>query len=148
MSGLFGALDTSQIPEVMEDGTHPFVLKSIIPFHSENKGTDYLKFNFELLDQNSPFYRQPQGKVTKWVQIYVDMDDDTFADLDSNDQRRVIQNINYAKTWLKALKVPESELEDPDFSVLTGLEGNGYGYSKDGYNGGPREWVLHSFKPY
>ncbi len=148
MSGLFGALDTTQIPEIMTDGTHPFILRSITPFHSDNSGNDFIKFNFELSDQTSPFYRQQQGKVTKWIRVYTDMDQEKFNDLDDEERRKVIQNINYAKTWFKSLKVPESELDDPDFSVLTGMEGLAYGFSKDGYNGGPREWVLFSFKPY
>lgn len=144
MSGLFGALDIASISTIPEDGTHQFTLMTVVPFHSNNSGNDFLKFNFKLSDPESLHFGY---EVTKWIRIYKDMDMDDFEALDVDEKRKVIKNLEYYKTWLTGLGVPEEELDDPDFTTLTMMEGNGYGYSRDGYQGGPREWVLHSFRP-
>lgn len=144
MSGLFGALDITEIKTIPEDGTHTFELVSTAPFHSQ-AGNDFLKFNFRLIDDNSPL----KGfEVTKWIRYYSDLTKEDFDDLSVPEQRVVINNLTRYKDWLTALKVPEHTFNDPDLSVLTGLQGDGYGFSKDGYNGGPKKWEMFSFKPF
>jgi len=39
------------------------------------------------------------------IRVYKDMDQEKFNDLDDEEKRKVIQNINYAKTWFKTLRV-------------------------------------------
>lgn len=143
MTNLFGALDITEISEVPEDGTHYFVLKKARTHHSKN-GNDWAVFEFYLHDDDSAYNGH---KVEKWFRIYPNMTGEELNSLDGEEKKYFIKNLNQYKAFLRQLNVPENEMGTVDFTELTGLKGDGYGYSRDKRDGSGKEWVLWSFKP-
>lgn len=143
MSGLFGALDVTEIQEVPADGTHPFILKKVREQHTKTD-KDFLVFEFTLNKPGDAFHNT---RADKWFRIYPDMTEEKYNDLDEDEIAQFTKDVNQLKTFLRTLKMTDEDIKNPDWTDLTGLEGSGYGFSRDNRNGEGKEWVLWSFKP-
>lgn len=134
---LFGALDAVEIPDVPEDGTHAMRLTNW-RLHESQAGNHFLVFEFKLTDH--PLFKGKE--VTKWLQFYPDLDQEMMQD------QRVAGNVKRMKDFLRSLGIPDEEMGTVDFNEYTGLEGYGYGYSREKYKSETkeREWILFSFK--
>lgn len=135
----FGALDATALPEVPEDGTHPMTLRSWRTHHSA-AGNDFLVFEF-IMDH--PYF--PNEPVKMWLQFYPDLTKDLLEEMDDTERARVIRNVNNLKNFFRSLGMPEDEIDNPDLDEYVGVEGMGYGTSRDRRDGKGKEWNLRRF---
>lgn len=147
MANLFGALDLAEIPEVLPDGTYPFILKNVREYYSERSGNHFLVFDFVVNSEEDPDILFPNFQTSKWFQIYPDLTQEELDSLDPTEKKRVINNINNLRKWLRSLNVLEEELGEFDYTELTGLRGHGYGTAREKRDGSGKEWTLWTFVP-
>lgn len=139
MVNLFGALDTTEIPEFPEDGTHDFILKNLKPVTTQS-GDHKLVMEFHLDEDGSPFH---DNKWTKWFNLpWLDSEVESIEDFEPD----MVKAYNTLKKWLIAIGVPEDEIGNFEPSDYTGTRVSGYGKVVEKYNQDGREWMLMTVK--
>lgn len=139
MVNLFGALDTTEIPEFPDNGTHSFILKRISPVTTQS-GDHKLVMEFHLDDEDSPFH---DTKFAKWFNL-IWLDEEFSSPEEFTPE--AVKAYNNLKKWLLAIGVPEDEIGEFEPSDYTGTRVSGYGRVVDKYNQDGREWMLMSVK--
>jgi hypothetical protein len=129
VASLFGDLDITTINEIPEDGTHKFIVWKFKTFESK-AGRTYLTVEHRLSDTNSPVNGFNVRKLF-WLPNHDDFEEDATGSA---------RAINDYRIYMRAIGVPEEEMDNPTFSDYTGLEVLIYGKGRDTKMG--KEWSF------
>lgn len=104
MSGLFGKLDASEIPDDpfhVDDGTYLSVLQEVKAVQRNSDGQNGLSFKFAIVEEDSEF---EGNTVQSWKNFYPDLTEDDLTPDIKKDLSRL-------KQFLTQLGVPEEDMD-------------------------------------
>lgn len=131
---LFPDIDLDVIPEVPEDGTHLFTLRSYLHGESQWDGKTYLTLDYILDDPESPFNGYKLRKKL-WLPTHGETE---------TSPTEAIKAINAYKAWMRSHGVEEEDLNAPDLDSLTGMQLLVYGRGYDSQAG--KRWGANNAK--
>ena len=139
---MFGQFATKEMQKILPDQVDiAFVIRTIDQFESKN-GNHFINFGLEVTDMDGDLSRFNGMSVKVSFPIFPDMDDDALSQLTDGQRRYFFTSGDEMLHVLRTLGVSEDDLDNPDWSTLTGLKITGRGKAYDDQHGKGKEWKL------
>ena len=101
---LFGELNTAELPAGLVTGSYLFKLDDFRIVHSDEKETDYVVFEWSVVDEDNPYFG---FGFSQFYRIYPGLTQSYLESLTGKQRKEVLDHISWLRNQLTKFELPE-----------------------------------------